>query len=112
MKSRSDRRQFLKTAALATAGASVLGAPAVAAAPRGRTMPGTAADVVVVGAGFAGMTAAYRLHQMGHSVIVVEALAASAGARGRRPCPTGRSWISGRDGPGRRSSASSGSSTS
>src|SRR2546430_746462 len=74
MKRRSDRRQFLKTAALATAGASVLGAPAVAAPTRGRMTPGAAADVVVVGAGFAGMTAAYRLHQMGHSVIVVDAL--------------------------------------
>ena len=29
MKRRSDRRQFLKTATLATAGASMLGAPAV-----------------------------------------------------------------------------------
>src|SRR5437588_9596024 len=74
MKRRSDRRQFLQTAALATAGASVLGAPAVAARP-GRGVNGaTTADVVVVGAGFGGMVAAYRLQQMGHSVIVVDAL--------------------------------------
>src|SRR6266550_3389273 len=53
MKRRSDRRQFLKTATLATAGASMLGAPAVAARPAGRTIPALAADVVVVGAGFA-----------------------------------------------------------
>jgi monoamine oxidase len=33
-----------------------------------------AADVVVVAAGFGGMVAAYRLHQMGHSVIVVDAM--------------------------------------
>jgi monoamine oxidase len=74
MKRRSDRRQFLKTASLATAGASVLGAPAVAAGPGNRTLPTLAADVVVVGAGFGGMVAAYRLHQMGHSVIVVDAM--------------------------------------
>src|SRR3981189_3359427 len=33
-----------------------------------------AADVVVVGAGFAGMAAAYRLWQRHHSVIVVDAM--------------------------------------
>jgi len=74
MKRRSDRRQFLKTATLATAGASMLGAPAVAARPAGRTIPALAADVVVVGAGFGGMVAALRLSQMGHSVIVVDAM--------------------------------------
>ena len=74
MKRRSDRRQFLKTASLATAGASVLGAPAVAAGPGNGTLPTMAADVVVVGAGYGGMVAAYRLHRMGHSVIVVDAM--------------------------------------
>jgi putrescine oxidase len=74
MTRRSDRRQFLKTASLATAGASVMGAPAVAAGPGNATLPTLAADVVVVGADYGGMVAAYRLHQRGHSVIVVDAM--------------------------------------
>src|SRR5207237_6077432 len=74
MKRRSDRRQFLKTATLAAAGASVVGAPAVAARPSRGALSAATADVVVVGAGFGGMVAAYRLRQMGHSVIVVDAL--------------------------------------
>ncbi len=36
-------------------------------------MPRLQSDFCVVGAGYAGLTAAYRLHQAGHSVTVLEA---------------------------------------
>jgi hypothetical protein len=114
MERRGNRRQFLKAAGLATAGAGLLGAPAVAGGPvtlgapavaggpvtlgapavaggpvapsapaaaagAGSAIPDkipdqSSAQVVVVGAGFAGMVAAYRLSQRGYSVIVVDAL--------------------------------------
>ena len=48
------------------------------------------ADVCIVGAGYAGLTAALRLVQAGRSVVVLEARSASAGASGPTASPTGR----------------------
>ena len=64
-----SRRRLLGTSAAAGAGAILGRAPGARAA----TASIRSADVVVVGAGFAGLTAALRLVQAGRSVIVLEA---------------------------------------
>ncbi len=67
---RLTRRKLVGTAATGAAAASLGGTAAVAARQhRGRT----SADVAVVGAGFAGLTAALKLANAGRSVIVLEA---------------------------------------
>ena len=67
-----SRRQLVGTAAAGAAGAAVAGTrpDRAAAKPRARRR---SADVAIVGAGFAGLTAALELVAAGRSVIVLEA---------------------------------------
>lgn len=68
--SSSHRRRFLGAAAAATATAPIVAANAQGSDPPARVV---AADFCVVGAGYAGLTAALRLRQAGRTVAVLEA---------------------------------------
>src|SRR3954449_4194278 len=80
---RTSRRRFLKGAGVAVAGATLLGRFADPGIARGG--PPSNTRVVVVGAGLAGLTSAYRLQQAGLAAQIFE----SSGRIGGR-CYTGR----------------------
>ncbi len=67
------RRRLLGTGAVAGAGALLPASQSAAAKSRTTTRKARRADVVVVGAGFAGLTAAREIAKAGKSVYVVEA---------------------------------------
>jgi len=66
------RRQFLRLSALAAAGAGLVNTP-LARSAAAIVLKGPAKKVLVLGAGMAGLVAAYELTQLGHDVTVLEA---------------------------------------
>jgi monoamine oxidase len=72
------RRQFLRRSALAVAGTSLVSTP-LARGASAIILKGPAKKVLVLGAGMAGLVAAYELTQLGHEVTVLEARARPGG---------------------------------
>ena len=72
------RRQFLRRSAVAVAGAGLIRSP-LGGHVTAEIIGGPARKVLVLGAGMAGLVAAYELTQLGHDVTVLEARTRSGG---------------------------------
>ncbi|HET9154806.1 MAG TPA: flavin monoamine oxidase family protein [Solirubrobacterales bacterium] len=86
---RFSRRTLVGTAAIGAAGAAL---PSIARAGESRTAASTSAsnaDVIVVGAGLAGLSAAREIARAGRSVIVLEARDRLGGRTWNRPVAAG-----------------------
>ncbi len=62
----STRRTFIKQAAIATAGLAI-GLPIL-----GKAQTFSKTKVIIIGAGFSGLAAAYRLHQKNIDFVILE----------------------------------------
>lgn len=92
-----SRRDFLRATLVASGALLTRSLPSVSA------QNGTQADVIVIGAGIAGLAAARRLHDEGYSVIVLEARDRIGGRIWTNtelgiPLDMGASWIEGIEG--------------
>jgi monoamine oxidase len=67
------RRQFLRRSAVAVAGAGLIRSPFAGGDVTAAIIKGPVKKVLVLGAGMAGLVAAYELTQLGHDVTVIEA---------------------------------------
>jgi monoamine oxidase len=78
MKARLARRDFLSCVAIATAGVALL-PPGVLSFPVQLKRRGPAKKVIVIGAGLAGLSAAFELTLAGHEVTILEAQTRAGG---------------------------------
>ncbi len=85
-----SRRELLEAGVVAGAGALAAGAPAAEAARRRRRRVSRHADVVVIGAGLAGLTAARELARDDRSVVLLEARNRVGGRVLNRPIGGGK----------------------